>query len=296
MEINEFAKKVCSAVEKELGETYRTELKKVQKNNGVVFHGLLIMPPERNVVPTIYLESYYEAYEGGVPFTEVLAGILEVFRNKIPGGRIDMFFFESLEKVRDRICYRLIGRKDNEEMLSDIPYVEFLDLAVCFYYAYSGSDLGEGTILIHNCHMERWNTNVKELMRMAQENTPRIFPEKLTPMLEMLGQVTNIHEEIPEDADVPLTVLTNAKRSHGAACILYPGLLERIAEKKKGSFYIIPSSIHEVLLLDKTGAESADDMKAMIHEVNRHHVAEEDILSNNLYMYDFSEKEIRIIL
>lgn len=296
MEINEFAQKVCRAVEKELGKPYRTELKRVRKNNGVVFHGMLILAPERNVAPTIYLEAFYEAYESGVPFADVLGRILEVFRNETPGRHIDMFFFDSFERVKDRICYRLIGRQDNEGLLGDIPYVEFLDLAICFYYAYSGSDLGEGTILIHNSHMERWNASVKELMKLAQENTPRLFPGRLTPMLDMLGELMDAGEEVPADADVPLAVLTNARRCHGAACILYPGLLKKIAEKKNGSFYIIPSSIHEVLLLDKPGAGSPGEVKMMIHEVNRQHVAKEDVLSDNLYYYDFHTGTVRIIL
>lgn len=296
MKINEFAQKVCRAVEKELGKPYRTELKMVQKNNGVEFHGLLILLPERNVVPTIYLETFYEAYEGGVPFADVLGRVLMILRDEIPGSHIDTFFFESFEKAKERICYRLIGRQDNERLLSDIPYVEFLDLAICFYYAYSGSDLGEGTILIHNSHMEHWNANVKDLMMLAQENTPRLFPSRLTSMQEMLEELMDAHEEIPADADVPLAVLTNAKRCHGAACMLYPGLLEKIAGKKNSGFYIIPSSIHEVLLLDKSGVESPGEVKMMIHEVNRQHVAKEDILSDSLYYYDISTGAVRIIL
>lgn len=298
MEISEFAQKVRRAVEMELGGAFRAELKEVRKNNGVLLHGLLIIPAESNVAPTIYLETFYAAYEDGVTFREVLDRILEIFREETPGENIDMNFFKSFEKVRDRICYRLIGRQGNEELLRHIPYVEFLDLAVCFYYAYSGEMLGEGTILIHNSHMEHWNVRIKELMSLAQENTPRIFPGRLTPMREVLGEMLGMHEEFSAEqgADIPLTVLTNARRIHGAACILYPGMLERIGALKKNSFYIIPSSIHEVLILEKTGLEVPEEMKKMIHEVNGQHVAAEEVLSDNLYYYDFLTKTIKIIL
>lgn len=298
MEINEFAQKVRRAVEKELGENYRTELKEVQKNNGVLLHGLLILPAESNVAPTIYLETFYAAYEDGVTFREVLDRILEIFREETPRENIDMNFFKTFEKVRDRICYRLIGRRGNEELLRRIPYVEFLDLAVCFYYAYSDRMLGEGTILIHNSHMECWNVRIKELMNLAQENTPRIFPGRITPMQEVLEEMMGIHEEFSagQDRNIPLTVLTNARRLHGAACILYPGMLERIGKRMKNSFYIIPSSIHEVLILEKTGLEMPEEMKKMIHEVNGQHVAAEEVLSNNLYYYDFLTKTVKIIL
>lgn len=296
MEINEFAQKVQGAVARELGEAYRTELKEVRKNNGVLLHGLLIIPPERNVVPTIYLETFYAAYEDGVAFGDVLGRIIEIFREESPGANIDMNFFKSFELVKDRICYRLIGRHNNEELLRDIPYVDFLDLAVCFYYAYSGSMLGEGTILIHNSHMKHWNVKIKDLMNLAKENTPRLFPGRLTPMREVLEEMIGIHENLSPEQDIPLTVLTNTRRTHGAACILYPGMLESIGEKKRSGFYIIPSSIHEVLVLEKTGAEATDEMKKMICEVNELHVAAEEVLSDNLYYYDSTTKTIRIIL
>ena len=230
MEINEFAQKVLKAVEKELGAEYRAELKEVRKNNGVRLHGLLILQPGKNVVPTIYLDSFYAAYEDGVTFQEVLNRILEIFREESPREDIDMDFFKSFEKVRDRICYRLVGRYNNAELLRDIPYVDFLDLAICFYYAYSGGELGDGTILIHNSHLERWHIKTADLMKLAKENTPRIFPARITPMLEMLGEEADLLQNPLSEEDVPLMVLTNAGRLHGAACMLYPGMLEGIGE------------------------------------------------------------------
>lgn len=296
MEINEFAQKVRRAVERELGEKYRIELKKVQKNNGVMLHGLLILSAERNVVPTIYLETFHAAYEDGVTFGDVLDRILAIYREETPAGNIDMDFFGSFDRVRDRICYRLIRKQHNEELLRDIPYVDFLDLAICFYYAYSGRTLGEGTILIHDSHMEQWNVKVKDLMRHAAENTPRLFPGILMPMREVLEEMLEFHEECRTEEEIPLNVLTNSKRSHGASCILYPGLLERIAERNGKNFYIIPSSIHEVLILEETGAEEPAEMQDMIREVNREHVAAEEVLSDNLYYYDFTSKSVKIIL
>ncbi len=296
MEINEFAQKVLKAVEKELGVEYRAELKEVRKNNGVKLHGLLILQPGKNVVPTIYLDNFYAAYEDGVTFKEVLNRILEIFREESPREDIDMEFFKSFAQVRNRICYRLIGRHNNAELLRDIPYVDFLDLAICFYYAYSGGELGDGTILIHNSHLERWNIRTADLMKLAKENTPRIFPARITPMLEMLDEVTDPSKEQLSEEDVPLMVLTNDGRLHGAACMLYPDLLDRIGEKKQDGFYIIPSSIHEVLILDKTGMGTLEEMKGMIREVNAQHVAAEEILSDNLYFYDQQAKTIKIIL
>ncbi|MCM1025755.1 MAG: DUF5688 family protein [Roseburia sp.] len=295
MDIKRFAEKVREAFEKKLGGAYRVEVKEVRKNNGVLLHGLLILSGVGNVVPTIYLETFYAAYEDGIPLTEILNRIFEIYREETPRGSVDMEFFRDFRKVGDRICYRLIRKKDNESLLEDIPYVEFLDLAVCFYYAYNDSRLGEGSILIHNSHLEFWNVKVRDLMRCAEKNTPRLFPGRVTPMNEVLREVMEM-ERIPETGEpIPLAVLTNERRIHGAACILYPGMLEMLAGRKRQGFYVIPSSIHEVLLLDPQEGESTDQLRRMIYEINREHVAPEDVLSDNLYFYNPAARAMEII-
>lgn len=302
MEINEFAEKVCNAVKKELGTGYRVECKEVRKNNGVILHGLLVLGEERNVAPTIYLDTFLEAYEAGATFKSILQRLVEICREDMLKETVDMEFFRSFEQVRDRICYRLIGRKGNEELLEDIPYIEFLDLAICFYYAYHGDALGDGTILIHNSHLELWETCTAELFGLAKRNTQKLFPWVCSSLTEVLGEMTG--QEIgPEDAaeqeeflrEMPLQVLSNVKRTHGAICMLYPGVLEALAHKEGRNFYILPSSVHEVILLADTGAGSAGELRKMVAEVNSTQVAPEEVLSDSLYYYDSTDKRVKII-
>ncbi|MCM1187903.1 MAG: DUF5688 family protein [bacterium] len=295
MDINSFAQKVRDAVEKKLGGKYQVELKEVRKNNGVVLHGLLILGGRDNVVPTIYLETFFAAYEDGVPFGEILRRIFEIYQDEVPRGKIDMDFFKDFRKVRDRICYRLIRRQDNEALLKEIPHLEYLDLAICFYYAYSGRVLGEGSILIYHSHLDLWGVTLQELMKCAEENTPRLFPGKVSPMREVLQEIMDVREVLEPDCEIPLAVLTNERRTHGAACILYPGMLKMLAGKEMRGFYVIPSSIHEVILLEKNEGESVGELRRMIYEVNRSHVAPEEVLSDNLYFYDPLAGELKII-
>ena len=305
MEINEFAGQVRDAVEEKLGKEYTVEVRSVQKNNGIILHGLLILTDSRNVAPTLYLEPFWEAYESGMPFAQIVAKLIKIYREEMPKVNINMEFFRCFEKVSDRICYRLIRQEGNEELLQDIPYVPFLDLAVCFFYAYSGDDLGEGAILIHNSHVELWHTNIKKLMELARNNTPAIFPFRCTPMEQILREMileetyseemTVAEEQKDFFEDNPMWVLSNRQRIQGASCILYPDLLKRLAEKEKQSFYILPSSIHEVILLPDKGVESPKQLKEMIAEVNRTQVAPEEVLSDNLYYFDFDEGNVKII-
>ena len=302
MRIEEFTEKVRDAVEKGLGDGHRVEAKEVRKNNGVILHGLMVLEEGQNVAPTIYLDTFLEAYESGATFMSVLNRLLDICRMEAEKGSIDMGFFRSFEEVRDRICYRLIGKERNQEMLEEIPYIEFLDLAICFHYAYHGKELGDGTILIYNSHMEMWDTCAAELYGLARRNTRRLFPwrcmgwEVAMQELAGLGECTDMEDvEGLEDMDLPLKVLTNSSRSHGAACILYPGVLEEEARKTGGDLFILPSSIHEVLLLPDTGNEDSGELKKMVSEVNRSYVAAEEVLSDTLYRYDRAGKRVVIV-
>ena len=305
MEMKDFAEKVCKAMSEILGDGYEVRLQEVQKNNGVKLQGLLILAANQNVSPTIYLKPFWEAYEDGVTLSEIVRRILQIYREDTPGESIDMSFFKDFEQVRDRICYRLINAKQNQDLLEKIPHVPFLDLAICFYYAYEGDALGSGTILIYHTHRNLWQTNVEELMKLAQTNTRNLFPWECSPMDELIEELMTqgegsaqpflIEEEQQLLAQIPMRILSSDQKVYGAACILYPEVLEEISEKAEANLYILPSSVHEVILLPDSGNEDPQALKSMIYEVNRTQLEPEEVLSDNLYYFDRFEKNVRII-
>lgn len=307
MEMKEFAIKVQKTVQEILGAKYEVKLQEVQKNNGVFLTGLVILRERRNVSPTIYLQAFWEAYEEGVTFAEVIYRILQIYNEDTPKRNVDMAFFREFEKVKDRICYRLIHAKKNESLLEKIPHIPFLDLAICFYYAYEGKALGNGSILIYNTHMEMWKTNLSELLYYAQNNTPRLFPWECNSMelvirnlMEERGDSKSLRilEEEEEKQlfdDLPMYIVSNRQKLHGAACMIYPAVFAKLAENFQSNFYIIPSSIHEVILLTDNGTESPSRLQEMIREVNKTQVEPEEVLSDSLYYFDRKENRIKIV-
>lgn len=305
MEMKEFAEKVCKAMTEVLGDGYEVKLQEIQKNNGVRLQGLLIMTENQNVSPTIYLKPFWEAYKSGVTLADLVKKILQIYREGTPAESVDMSFFRDFDCVKDRICYRLINAGQNNELLAKIPHIPFLDLAICFYYAYEGEALGNGTILVYNTHMNLWNTNTAELMRLAQNNTPRLFPGECNSMEYVINELIRQKENEnlmfePEEQqllleEVPLRILSNQQRVYGAACILYPGALAEIAEKEDANLYILPSSVHEVILLPDSRTEEPIHLKSMIYDVNRTQLEPEEVLSDSLYYFDRLEKNVKII-
>ncbi len=307
MEIKEFASKIQRAMTEVLGAGYEVRLQEVRKNNGILLQGLVIMAEEKNISPTIYLKPFWEAYNVGVPLAEIVRKILRIYREDTPKESIDMSFFKDFDKVKNRICYRLINAARNESLLKKIPYVPFLDLAICFYYAYEGETLGSGTILIYNTHVEMWKTCTAELMRCAQSNTPKLFAAECNSMevvvRELLQEQKRQFGEMLLDeaqqeqflSDMPMQIVSNRQRINGAATILYPRFLEKLGAELDSDFYILPSSVHEVILLLDNNHESPDRLKSMIAEVNSTQVEPEDVLSDSLYYFDREEKIIKII-
>ena len=301
MEIKEFMEQVQKEVSSRLGDGCTVEMQEVKKNNGVRMHGLFIRSDKNNASPTIYLDSFLEACQSGVSLTEIVEKIVLIYREETPKKNVDMEFFKSFEKVRDRICYRLISAEKNEELLEKIPHVPFLDLAICFYYAYKGKELGCGTILIYNSHMEMWQTSTEELMRLARENTPKLFPWECQSMEEVLAGYGEEHSASPREKqecfqkDADIGVLSNRQKIHGAACILYPGLLEGLAKKADANLFLLPSSIHEILLLADRKLPEPHKMKEIVCEINATQMEPEEVLSDKIYYYNRSENRVKII-
>ncbi len=299
MELKEFAKKVQKTMSDILGEGYEVKVQEVQKNNSVRLQGLIILRKDQNVSPTIYLQPFWEAYEGGVTYVEVISHILQIYREDTPKDSIDMSFFKDFAKVKDRICYRLIHAERNKTLLEKIPHIPFLDLAICFYYSYVDETLGNGSILICNTHVAMWNTSVAELMRLAQYNTPRLFRWECNSMeiaMEELAEDIKVSQEEREYiARLPMYIVSNRQKIFGSACMIYPDLLFLLAEKMDSNFFILPSSIHEIILLKDSGNENPEELREMILEVNRTQVEPEEILSDSLYYFSRKERNVKII-
>ena len=156
MEISTFKVKVQKAVSEVLGQEYTVELREVQKNNGVLLQGLMIRKGQDNVTPTIYLNSFWEAYEGGVTFADIIKKIISIYKEDGIGRKIDVSFFQDFEKVKEKLCFRLVNREKNREQLEKVPYIPILDLAICFYYAFDEAGVDNGMIPIYRSHLDNW--------------------------------------------------------------------------------------------------------------------------------------------
>ena len=295
MDIREFAEKVQKNIIKKMGKEVNVKLQEVMKNNNVILQGLMILQPGQSVTPTIYLDVFFQMYEQGTTFQSIMDKIMNAYHSGIPKNNVDMNFFRDFNEVKPRIAYKLINAEQNQALLENIPHIIFLDLAICFYYAYSDMNLGNGTILIYNTHVKMWNTNTAELLELAQINTIHLFGVELKSMGEVIKELLGWEvESCSFLKELPMKVLSNKNRAFGAVCMIYPGLLEKIAESLHSNFYILPSSVHETIIIADSGSEDLLHLQTMVKEVNSTQVEPEELLSNNVYYYNRIIKKIKI--
>lgn len=302
-----FVDEIIKKIKEKLGDEYHITAHNILKNNDLVFHGIVIHKKGCNLAPTIYMDHFYESYIAGMLFDTVVDSVLKIYEKEVPACDVNMEFFGTFSLVKDRICFKVINRELNHQMLKDVPHIPLLDLAVCFYYSYVDEILGEGCILIKKSHMNLWGCDVETLYEAAKENTPRLFPVEITSMQDFIKELVvkkqaidipdffsqNDHD-ILED-DIGMKILTCRNKIYGAACILYDGIPEKIFELYQSDYYILPSSIHEVILLPQYDDTNPQYLKNMIAEVNRTQLELHEILSDNLYLYDSKTAQIRIV-
>lgn len=297
MTIKEYSGNMKQALEKILGEGYEVEEALIGKNNGVQLDALVIRTSGMNIAPTLYLKSYFENYEDGETIQDGAMRLAEDFRRALPDEGFDVSFYEDYDLVKEGLSYKLISAERNSELLSDVPHVPFLDLAIVFYYAFENRGLPDGTILIKNKHMEMWGVSTEQLMRDAGENAPKSLPGVCRDMCSVLERIyPGKSEEIfpANEPMLPMYVLSNSRMVNGAAAMLYPDILHNLSESLKSDLYIIPSSVHEVIVLARNMAGDEKSLREMIHTVNETQLEPQDVLSDSLYFYDRKDEKISI--
>lgn len=267
-----------------------TEEVTVLKNNSVTLHGLVIKEKGSSFAPTFYLAQEFEEYKSGHrTMEELAASIMRSFEEERQSKYevINRLNFQ-WESMKDFITYRLINREKNEELLRTAPYEEFLDLALIYQYTVKLSGERQGTVQILNEHMERLQISQEELREAAWENTKRIYPPAIYAMQELLlGMKEPLQEgEIEKDNAHGMYVLTNASGIHGAASLIYKEWLRKFAEAAGGGFYVLPSSIHEVILLPKQPDICLRQLAAAVKEINATKVEATEVLSDQVYYFE----------
>lgn len=293
MTYNQFMQIAEEHVKRNLADGIRVSVYETKKTNGVLRRGLRFVQKDINVSPTIYLEEYYEQFCSGKALEQIIKDILEMYENVKLQHSWDAEAICDYEQIQNRIVFRVIGERKNADLLKEIPHRIYLDLAVVYYVLLEINEWATATMSICKEHLEMWNVTEEQIHRQAMDNTPVLLTEEIHAMSEFLDEVDEKGKKELEDK---IYVLTNRLRSYGAAVLFYPGCLKRVGAYLRESFFVLPSSVHEVIILredrKKTLEESRDYLAKMVQDINNKHVYPEEVLSDHAYYYDLETGEL----
>ena len=264
----------------------------IRKNNGVCLDALILRGKDRTIAPAVYLEQMFDLYMKGASIQKLGAHAVRAFQAAAGKPLRDLdSFFDDYARYRDNIYCRLVNREKNRILLENLCSEEWMDLAVTYYCKVESDQQGCGSIQIRREFPDRWGVEEGRIREDAWRNTMRDIPPYLQPLDAAMREM-GWSGPMPASG-TRLYLLSNRERFMGAVSIACPGETELLSEELGGSYYVIPSSIHECLVLPDDSLYSPEELGRMIREINRTEVAPEEILADHAYYYEAAEKRLR---
>lgn len=295
-----FLQKMEQIVREKVGKEVRVCVFPVRKNNSILMDGLALLEREANLAPVLYLYPYYQDYLAGEEEEQVAERILKNYGERKSCGRIDLSFYTDPVRAKKRIVCRLISYERNKRILEEVPHRLFLNLAVVYYYLLEHDEIGAASILVRREHLRMWGMDEGTLRKAAEKNTRKLLPWDFLSMGDVMRDVMEAEEiqrlglekTAPEQPEV-LYMLTNRAKSFGAVWMTDQKVLERIGERLKQDYYILPSSVHECMVVPDREGMDADQLQAMVKEINATQVDPEEVLEDTVYHYSRRQGKLR---
>ena len=292
----EFYNNVANGVSEILGDEMVVEIQEVTKVN-LSLDGLTIRKRNESIAPTIYLNQYFNQFNDGRTMDDIVQDIILVYENNQPENIMDVFKteeFYDFDKMKEKIVLKVINTERNLDLLEQVPHLDMegLGLSVVFYVSLMAGEQSAG-ILIKNEHLKLWEKTVSDLLSVAETNTNRMHAFTIKNLSEVLSGMFGFEEDLIPDEPV-FYVLTDENMTFGASQLYLKDKIREFAEKNNCDVYILPSSVHELLLLraDFPNLEPSY-LKEIVCEVNATEVsAEEEFLFEGAYKYELATDKI----
>lgn len=280
-------------------EDIKCEVVEKERNNGQRRVGIMFSRPGQEIDPIIYVEPFYKSVQQGEPLEDVMRKIARAaelgMKNRLP---ITASQISEYDRIKEYLGVKLVNTKANRRNLKNITHIEMEDLSLIPVIRFPMPEKEiYGNMKITEELRKDWGVSVHDIFEQAWKNEE-------PPVLQELGDAASFGEDIRDLFAVEqltndtMYVLTNRRAIDGAIQIALPGVMEKLSELLPKGFFIIPSSIHETLIMPKEmeiqGSEmTPKEMGQMLRVINQGYVEKNEILSDRIYEYDKESGKIR---
>lgn len=278
---------VISELQKMFGPDFVIKLEKIKKDNNVIKIGYVIKQKDSKIAPIFYDENF----DIDDPYEKALCIYQAYYQNNSNQSvDINLNQLTHYNLIKDKIYCMILNKELNQSNLDNYPYIEFMDFVVLFYIDFNINDY-KGKIKINHSLLEMWDISIDTLFEIAKDNTKQNLSIKK--MSSVLSDMLDVTEN---DIDLlSMYIYTTKNNYYGAAAILFIDEIDRLANYLQSDLYILPSSVHELILHPVSNRENElDYINHMIKEINVVSVISEEVLSNHVYLYKKDEKKIII--
>ena len=298
MEFEAFKNTIMDLVSKEVEdrglEGISMKLTTVESPDGMTDR-LMVSVDDSKMSMAFRLKEIYQSVEDGEDIDHAVYKMVNTIEDNISFVKEKeqdvKSFISDYEKVKDNTYLRLIP--GDSPILKSTPHrmIEDMALVVNVHLDSFSDEHGKSCVVVTKPLMEMYGIDEAQLFADAEKNSLANEPIVFKPLLDMVKDLIS-KDEIPNPEDVGIVtyIATNQSGFQGAAVAGYPDFCEKAAETIGGSFYMLPSSVHEFILIKDDGTPKAKDLNRMIKNVNETVLEPRDVLSAQCYHYDAKAK------
>ena len=301
MKYEEFKENLLEELQRFYGDSAEVEVADVRKNNGIRYDGIQIRMAgdSSRVAPVLNIEGLYNRFtKNGMDMEDCVQAVSRILaNNSVPEGVEQIAEKVTVwDYVKEKVFPILLSTEDNRELLQKLVSTQILDLSVAYIIRFKMMDDCDGNAKINKDMLEIYGITIEQLHDQAMENLKRDgyeFQSMPSIIKSMSGpdEAEKMHHRFTRQEEV-MHILTNSRGTYGAAGILDKELLKEFAGKQ--DYYILPSSVHECILVPVTDEVNKEKLDNMVAEINATQVSAEERLTDHSYYYDAGAGEIRM--
>ena len=298
----EFVENVKDRIKDYLPGKYEDAVIEVSRHEKIneSYLGMCVWTGGNAASPILNLEMYYALCQGGLTGMEdVIRRMADIVQeNTVP---VDLSLVTDYGRTKENLFIRVCDAGRNGELLKNIPHTRIDGLAVTYHILRSIDAGGMSSMTVTSQMMADLGITKEQLHQDAMENSPRLFP----PMIENIGtmlrlfemkaagleeeDISEIRKTMDQDMQIPMLVVTNREQINGASALFYPGILDQVGEMMGEGYFILPSSVHEWIIVPDREGFDANEMQVMIMDANQNAVTPDIQLGDEAYHYDPKE-------
>ena len=284
MSFDEFLDAAKDRVQEALPDA-KVTIQQVNKLQGESYTGIAVQPEGASAAVTFNVSPAFERYQADesqeAAILNKIAADAKMAANAIPVFALSEI--TDYETVKNNLVMQVVPVEPNKEMLENIPHKTVEDIAVVYRVELPGRADGSASTLVTNKLLEEYGVSADQLHADAVAAQLANHPPVLKNMSEMMAEMSGGMFDMPES---PMWVATVEGGMNGASVTQLPDFLQEAADRLGGDFFVLPSSVHEVLFIRDDGSFEREQLESMVQGVNATEVSEADFLSDSVYHYD----------